>query len=325
MNFLENDAAIESSVRLKLSFFGVSNQIEVLGYVSGVLPRQVAVLCHKCKLDPELYKDGKFRTLLNRLNRGAFPCGCSTSPCWSEAQYKILCHRKAEDVGFTFHGFNEVFRGQKTKLALFCKTHEVSWSETNLINFLYTGGGCQLCRREKTGAKVTVDDNRIISRFLAAGNFPEGTLFSREGFSKVSSIWEVYCPICNETYRSRGSNLRKGSSPCSCGRHSQSMAYIHLIGDSCGSFALKFGVSNNPRRRFAEQSAATVFDVELYGVWKFDSVSQCKRAEQVCKTLSEVPALTKFDFPSGYTETLNIMHLSEVINIYQLHGGVRID
>lgn len=324
LNLLQNNFTIDPAPKIEGRRYGNNHQIEVLGYLSDCLPRQVVVLCHECKNDPELFGKGKFRTVLNRLNKGLVPCGCSPKPTWSEEQYKILCERKATEVGFIFNGYAESFSGQKTKLSLSCISHDITWVETNLVNFLFTGGGCNKCRYEKIGSKKTKEDVEIIEKFLTTGCFVEGTTFSRENYTKVSATWDVYCPLCDETFVSNASGLRSGSKSCNCGTYNQTKAYVHIILDNSRPIALKFGISNNPRRRYLEQSKATNFTVEVHSVWNFPTSSSCKRAESVCKNLSDFPCLSKSDFPNGFTETLPIFYLDRVIRTYQDNGGVQI-
>lgn len=309
---------------LKRKYYGEDNQIEILGFLEGVNPPQVAVICHACKNDSELYKDGLFRTLRNRLNAGSYPCGCGLKSQWEEWQYKVLCQRKAEELDFQFHGWAGDFVNQHTKLKLSCNIHNSYWEKTSLVHFIMDGGGCQLCRYEAISSKISVEDQEIINRFLSTDSFAEGTLFSRENYDIKSRKWDVYCPVCEDTLTANSSNLSKGSRPCGCGRHSQTKAYIHLIQANNETIAVKFGVSVNPRRRFNEQKAASCYDVICHSIWQFSSVSSCKRAEQMCKQLSDSYALSKSDFPNGYTETVFTHMLEDVVRIYLENGGKRL-
>jgi hypothetical protein len=325
LNLIEN-FEIDEQISPKTTFYGEDNHLEVIGFIKDCRPKEVVVLCHKCKQDPELFGEGYFRSQTFRLDAGRLPCGCSQRPIsWSKEQYIIKVTRQALDVGFTFHGFSGEFIGQKTKLHLFCNKHNTAWDNTNIVNFLYSGGGgCNKCRYEKIISKKTKADVEIIEKFIKTGCFVEGTTFSRENYTKSSATWDVYCPLCDETFVSNASGLRSGSKSCNCGTYNQTKAYIHVIVDKQVPIAIKFGISNNPRRRYLEQKKASNFTVEVHSVWNFSTSSSCKRAESMCKNLSDFPCLSKSDFPNGYTETLPVFYLDRVIKTYQENGGVQI-
>ena len=93
--------------------FGAEGQLEVIGW-SGRTERGIKfylLRCNICLRDTELFEGGYFRSNKGNLERGKSPCGCATNYVWTKEQYKILCFRKAESLGYTFIGFHGDWKG----------------------------------------------------------------------------------------------------------------------------------------------------------------------------------------------------------------------
>lgn len=66
--------------------------------------------------------------------------------------------------------------------------------------------------------------------------------------------------------------------------------------------------------------------LEVIGIWEFPSVASCKQAEQYClSSVSERGIISKSDYPDGWTETVPVSALSEVITTYNFFGGIKLN
>lgn len=134
----------------------------------------------------------------------------------------------ADLKGYTIKGHGK-WRGNKTKLKLFCPLHG-EWNSASINGFL-TGNGCPECRRVAFDERIRVPDATHLAEFMSTGKFKKGTTFKRNT-SKVDakgckSYWDYTCPVCsNDEYVKEGlcsgvfiartSDLKRGKRPCRC-------------------------------------------------------------------------------------------------------------
>jgi hypothetical protein len=137
--------------------------------------------------------------------------------------------------------------------------------------------------------------------------------------------WDVYCPLCDENYRSHLSGLSIGSKGCSCSQRTHNKAYIHAVESSQATIALKYGITSvENNRRLKEQNKKSPLDLYEVATWKFQEVSACRRAEQLCK-IKFNNYLTKDLLPDGYTETACILEFMNIVEIFESNGGVKLE
>lgn len=120
-------------------------------------------------------------------------------------------------------------------------------------------------------------------------------------------------------------NYLRGNGCPSCAGHTQRQCYINQIFDEDLVVALKFGIAKESGRRIKEQNSKNLFKMEQIGIWEFPSVKSCKAAEKQCKKELECGILTERELKDGWTETTHIKNLDRVIEIYDNHGGKRIN
>lgn len=202
--------------------------------VTGVKGKQkkvviFSVTCSICNADTDLFPE-EFSVSKGSLTSGGFPCGC-TKLKWSEEQYIIRINRECTIRGYTFHGFAEKFKGQKTKLDLENIETGYRW-KSGTINSLFTGIGDPVvgnCKRKKANL---IEDHVHIRRFMETGSFLEGTEFTRSERKDTQgwkSYWKLKCPkcsdpddeyvkvgLCDGVFEVSGNSLRSGYTPCRC-------------------------------------------------------------------------------------------------------------
>ena len=310
---------------LPMRHFGDEGQLEVVGW-SGRRKSQKFYItrCTTCAEDYELFGGGYFRSTKGDLNKGAIPCGCAFSPRWSKEQYRILCSRKAIELGYEFVDFTGDWKGVSTKIKLCCKKHG-DWSSSYIHVLINGGRGCPLCGQETASMSLTKDDGTMIESFFASGAFHPDTKFWRSGRkNKVGrrSYWFMSCPRCGETEEAYSGSLQKGSMPCGCSVQRQKECYVNMVRDDENVIAIKFGISNNSNQRLKMQNARSVYKIEKHSIYRFPDVASCKKAERECLQTLECGVVLKRDFSDGYTETTWIYNLDKIVEIYERNGGV---
>ena len=186
------------------------------------------------------------------------------------------------------------------------------------------GHGCFQCGVEKRAKGKTIPEDVMIQKFMASGQFEEGTKFVKVGSRNKKAVWEVFCPACETSGISTLDNLQQGKRPCSCGTARQKEAYINFVKESAVPIAVKFGIANKSEIRIRNQNSRCIYEVENFGVWEFETKKSCLSAERECKQTLECGILTREEMPDGFTETTWAFNLEKIIAIYEKHGGKRI-
>lgn len=306
--------------------FGKENQLEVVGQCGKSGTSKLYIIkCSICEKDSELFGDGLFKSIKSSLIVGQIPCGCSGSARRSENYYKIVCQRKADELGFKFHGWAGEFTDRKTKLVLECPEHGV-WQSGIINNFINRGVGCPGCRFEAVGKRASRPDEEFIKDFFSAGVFPLGTVFTRS-VSKNNKghkiYWNMYCPDCDITIQTTANSLVKGCRGCACGKHRQKQAYINLVKDENLILGIKFGIANDATKRVKDHNKNSVFEIENLLIYEFESKESCKEAEKYCLSTLECGIFNKEEFRDGWTETTHLFNLEAICSIYEQHGGIK--
>lgn len=313
--------------------FGEENHLEVVGWSgrNSSSNKYYIVKCMKCSDDAELFQGGYFNSLKGNLVKGQVPCGCSGKHYWTEDQYRTLCLRRAEELGYLFLGFNGDWDGRQTRLRLLCHKH-AEWSSGTVSGLLGRGDGCPECKSETISNLKTKSDDVMINSFFASGAFHPDTKFWRScrqtlyGLKASYSYWYMFCPECGEQGESYRSNLQKGKRPCGCSLHRQQECYINwIIDDHNSAVGIKFGIANNSSTRIQSQNRHSIYEVRQYQVYKFPTVESCRSAERECKQTLVCSILTKEEMPDGYTETTDVLNLVKIKRIYEKYGGVILD
>lgn len=292
-------------------------QLKILGYITKTRSGKVCVVkCSVCSQDPELFGDALYTIYDSNIIKGTIPCGCSAAHSWSDEQWTVRLNRVSKRSPYKFLRFEA--RDDGIRIGTFlCKEH--GQYTTNVRNYI-DGKGCRRC--SKNNLKP---DPEMIDGFMQSGSFSEGTKFIRSDRkdSKGSKVyWKVTCSLCNVTYESSASHLKKGKQGCSCSTGNQRFSYLLQILDNNLPIAVKFGITKSPKTRIAGQRLASVFDIEPLGYWEFENNTACRKAELECSHSLQCGVLSAQDFPDGYTETTFIYNIDAITNIFTNNGGV---
>jgi hypothetical protein len=311
--------------------FGEDNRLCVMGWsgktVNGSRGNKLYIVkCDICSQDPELFGEGYFRIRKAEIKRNQMPCGCSRNPHWTKEQYIVLCKRKAEELGYTFLGFEGEWKGHRTKIRMLCEKHG-EWGHGIINGFLNSSQACTKCGYTLASELKLKPDEVMIASFFASGAFHSDTKFwrsDRQNSQGCKVYWFMACPECSEVGESQSNGLQMGQRPCGCSKNRQRQAYVNLIEDGNTQVAIKFGIANNSLSRIKVQDRLSVYSVRQHSVYTFPNVTSCKQAERECKEELECGIVLKRDFPDGYTETTWVYNLDKIIEIYERNGGIKI-
>jgi hypothetical protein len=92
--------------------------------------------------------------------------------------------------------------------------------------------------------------------------------------------------------------------------------------DGCNLVAIKFGIAIDSERRVKEQNSKSLYSIEQHSVYRFPSISLCKKAEKECKVELIRGIVLKRDMSDGWTETTEVSNLEKIIEIYERNGGI---
>jgi hypothetical protein len=310
--------------------FGEEGQLEVVGWSGKKGSKKLYVLkCSKCSQDSELFDEGYFRALKgNLVDMNTVPCGCSKKPQWSKEQFAVLCQRRAEELGYTFLGFEGEWLGAKTKIKMLCEKHG-EWSSGIINSLINMGSGCPKCRDDAiTGANRKPDDIMTASFFASGAFHPETKFWRSERLDSESKkkYWYMSCPDCDSVGEAASRNLQAGGRPCLCSKQMQQEAYINwLIDNNNMAVAIKFGITRDSKQRIKQQDSKSAYTLKQHSVYAFPSVQQCKQAERECKKELECGVVLKRDMPDGHSETTWAYNIGKVKDIYERNGGVLVE
>lgn len=316
---------------LKNKMFYDYNIHKVLGYYWKTTKRKVYVVkCNVCKDNPELFGDALFETSIENLLDGKPACACSRNTAWKEEEYTLRCLKEAELQQVEFKGWAEPFKGVATKCLLSCAKHG-EWKSCNISNFTVLHRSCPKCGEEKRVAAGvlhnTKPDDYYIEMFRATGSYHPDTKFTkidRKAKNTNNQYWSIYCPVCEQYAECQQGHLQKGNTSCGCSFHQQTETYINLVKDKGEIIAVKFGISKNSKKRMETHNYNTPYDLEMFGIFKFEESINCKAAELECKQTLVCGVVERQLFHGGWTETTYPYNIDLIVSIFEDHGGIRV-
>lgn len=305
--------------------FGKNLQLSVVGHNGGAgTNKYYIVRCEECAKDSELFGEGYFKVLKSNILKNNIPCGCGAHPRWSKEQYAVLCKRKANLLGYNFNGFKGAWKYQKTHIKMICSLHG-EWDTGIIAGLLNSGNGCPACQIDVISNTNRKPDDTQIASFLLAGAFHPETKFwrsERKDASGHKTYWNVFCPVCEETYQYGTSGLQRGNRSCSCNKVSPDQCYIASVSDGANTVALKFGLSKQSIKRISQINCTAMYKVEPLYVYQFPGGLAARKAELICRQSFDCGILSKLELPDGWSETTWTYNIDEILKIYEQEGGL---
>ena len=164
--------------------------------------------CDKCR--NVSYLNGRlFSSKKSMLKKGHCPCGCSDKMSLDEEADTIRIKERCRILGYSFIGFNEPYKGNKTKLLLCCLKHDRTWDTATISNF-FSGHGCNICGIEKRALNNSLPQSHHIADFESAG------IINATFVKLQNDYWMVECHECGKQYKSSTYHLKEGKRGCAC-------------------------------------------------------------------------------------------------------------
>lgn len=286
--------------------------------------------CNECAKDPELFGDSLFWTRKSDFQRGQLFCGCGKKAIWTLEQATVKSIRAATEAGHVFHSIISPYSGGQSRCNLSCPKCNHTWT-SKLSNLWSLKRGCPSCRSIK-GLSAAIEawrkpDDVIIKSFMETGSYHPDTIFvkiERKAKNSRNNYWSIFCPVCEKTAECQQGHLQKGNTPCGCSLMHQKETYINFVKDDNEVIAIKFGISKDSRKRLVTHNYNTPYEIEMFGIFKYEESFDCKAAERACKEELVCGVIEKEMFVGGWTETTYPYNLDRVISIFESYGGIRV-
>ena len=200
------------------------SEIVVLGVHSKKNNRTMYELsCSVCSLDPEMFPKGSITSLAESVRNKRTVCGCSVKYKCSENQYVTKINRRCVELGYSFEGFAEEFKGCYTLLKLHNILTGNRWETTSIQSFLLLGTKDPSEWESRRGQTCIKPDQHFVDNFNKTGVYFPGTEFWRVG----SKRWAYSCPscskdeyvkegLCSGVFVSLAGHLSNGQLSCRC-------------------------------------------------------------------------------------------------------------
>lgn len=264
--------------------------------------------CDICsKEDSKLWFYGSITSDKYSLKRGQNCCGCSKKPTYTREQWKIRLERKCDERGYKVIDYGEL-KNKNSKVKIYNPVTGNVWE--TVLHYLINQGKCDpwLYNMQRS-------DSYHIQDFYNTGLREDYEFVRSDSLDSQGkrSMWEVYCPVCDETYTRRHSDLKRGKVPCDCkkGGYNISSAFgffyvLKILVE--GEHILKFGITSvNPKRRWQTLiSANKINSLEVNLLIKSTDAEVIRDCETRLKKIFrfELGYLNRDQFPDGYTETM---------------------
>lgn len=243
---------------------------------------------------------------------------CAGNIPWDLARFLKEAYRVHGDL-YDYENIKKV-KNSKEKLGVVCRRH--GEFPTDAHHHISRAQGCP--HPECAYAKISEVKASSIEEFVAKAKLVHGDTYDytdteyHRSFTKLT----IYCKSCEEYFPQSPTDHLSGCGCPYCAGKNQKQSYIFTIGEYKSAF--KFGIANIYLTRFNKQSSKSPLDVEVFGVWEYDSTEQCKNAERYVINNYNCGYLTKSEYPDGYSETLNTNYMDKVVKVYEDFGGRRI-
>lgn len=280
-----------------------------------IKPPMWEVYCPICSVDRYVKAglcSGRFRNDHRNISAGQRACRCGVGYRWTEEQY---IYRINTDTDYKFLRWEGEFKGNSSKVTLYCPHH--NGEMTIVLRAVLNGSGCFSCFGKRKRPQEETE------KLLRAACKEQGyTFIDIPVYRSNKSEFTFHCSE-HGTQKMLISNMLSHKQGCpECKGKNQSYCYIHVVQDGDLPIALKFGITKNPKLRLTQQRRKTSLILVQACVFKFPSVALCKNAEREIKNTLPCGLLTKKEIPDGWTETISLTSLEDIIEIFEKLGGI---
>lgn len=217
------------------------------------------VECSLCAQDKELWPTGTIVTSRYDIARFCV-CACSRVGKWKAFQMDIRAKRKAESLGYKFHGWAEEYHGNTTKCILECQSHG-RWTSCG-FNDMLQNKGCPDCGMISKANKRRIPESVRLSQINEIGKIKGFVFIGFEGrYTGVHTRARLSCFLHGEFSISLHSLITNSAGCSECGVYGYSRfkkGYLYALKSLCGAY-IKVGISNVPKFRIKTLSQVTPF------------------------------------------------------------------
>lgn len=231
--------------------------------------------------------------------------------------YALFIEKHGEKYTYPMSEWGEVVNN-RCKIKAICKVHG---SFEIQINNHANGAGCPSCGVSSRSAKRahTVDDWLSIFNEVHSSKYT----YPIHEWSDIKNMTAKVPVICHEhgVFTTTLNQHQRGHGCPSCVGRIFDTAYVNLIENGC----LKFGVTSNIKARLNRMNSLNKLSSKNIIIWKFTDQTKPIIAESEIKTLIETGAVSKHLMRDGHSETCRVEYLDTIIEIFEKHGGKRIN
>ena len=203
------------------------------------------------------------------------------------------------------------FKTMNTKTFFKCKSDHSEWLTTP-NSVLNTGTGCPECSNHKPLLKEEIN-LKLASRGISMiGEFTT---------TKIKTLFECRYNHQWEAIPNNVINRGRGCPCCNAGGFRVTKPGTFYILDF-GNF-IKYGITNNPESRFTSHKRNGQYKLILTKSFEDGLIAQ--KLERDIKNIFGGKFATKEECPDGWTETLNISILSDLIGMIESYDSVNLN
>lgn len=287
----------------------------------------VTLECSTCSLDKELWPLGSIRSCASQLNRGVFPCACTSTVIWTKEQNIVRLKREAEGSNYEYLGLVGKYLHGKTKVKFKNTNTGNIWDHLSIDKIISLGYSDRDSKSNLLSMSRKKDESYYLGLFRERSGYPEGTSFTlnedKVNFRGHNTYWDILCSRCNVPVTQERSPIYRGAVACSCktggGYSSHKKGYFYI---STWSSFIKCGITNSlPSIRMKNQESCSGLEGTLCYEWSHEDGSVIQELETQIKATFERGVVSKETFPDGYTETYDYRDLSSIVSYVDNYLG----
>lgn len=210
--------------------------------------------------------------------------------------------------------------GSKSPLRVECLSCGKVW-DASYNSIALKGAGCGVCNKsEKLPEEIIY---QRIAEFTNAANFSlKGFDYKPTGSTSKLKV-SLICNICQNDWVTSYASLSAGRGCPACAKYGfqknkpASLYVLKVVSEDGILMGYKYGITCDLKRRLQQHNKLCKFlgvSFDLSFVWNYTNGLDASQHEKVLKDTFQ-PYFQKHELPSGFTETVGICQLGELLDI----------
>lgn len=246
-------------------------------------------------------------------------CGRLKANASHRNSFEVFLERAISTHGDKYSYDKVDYISSSKKVVITCKEHG-DFKQTPKGH--WSGRGCPVCRYISSSEKLT----KSTEDFINDANKVHGDKYSYENVNYLGSTVEVeiLCKNHGVFHQKPSIHLNGfGCGKCSTRGYNGKNGGSFYIIDLNGEF-IKYGItSKDVSKRKCQQESGSRFIHDILYDFFFEDGEIPKLIEREVKRTIERSGLTKEDLEDGYTETVDINRLEDILNIVYKYKGIK--